>query len=135
MRFRSVTRWMLLASLVVPTSSLGAAPLNILWDDSHDGAELTNDELGGNYSDFADLVEAEGHAITELDGAPGSITAAALVGYDVLMFFDSELDFTPAEVTVIQTWVAAGGKLFVVGDMATASSFAFSSFNVVLAAY
>jgi hypothetical protein len=133
MRFRSVTRWLLLASLVAPTSSLGAAPLNILWDDSHDGAELTNDELGGNYSDFADLVEAEGHAITELDGTPGSITAAALVGYDVLMFFDSENDFTPAEVTVIQNWVTAGGKLFVAGDGTTV--FASASFNFLLLPY
>jgi hypothetical protein len=133
MRFHSVTRWILLATLVVPTSSLAAAPLDILWHDSHDGVEVTDDELSGNYSDFADLVQAEGHAITELDGTPDSITAAALVGYDVLMFFDSETDFAPAEITVIQGWVAGGGKLFVAGD--TTGGFASASFNNLLSPY
>jgi hypothetical protein len=136
MRFHSVARWMLLASLLVPTSSLAAAPLDILWDDSHDGVELTNDELAGNYSDFADLLEAEGHAITELDGTPGSITAAALLGYDVLMFFDSEREFTGGEVTVIQDFVTAGGKLFVAGDVLSPTTvFASASFNFLLLPY
>jgi hypothetical protein len=133
MRFRSVARFALLASLLMPTSGLAAAPLNILWDDSHDGVEVTNDELAGNYSDFADLVEAEGHSITELDGTPGSLTAGVLAGYDVLMFFDSERDFTPAEVTAIQAWVAGGGKLFVAGDGTTV--FASASFNFLLLPY
>ena len=117
LRFHSVTRYLLLGSLLVPGSSLAATPLSILWDDTHDGVELTNDEtgVGGNYNDFRLLVEAEGHVLDEFDG-PGDLTADLLADYDVLMFFDTEIDFTAEEVATIQEWVSNGGLLFVAGE-------------------
>ena len=133
-RFHSVTRYLLLASLLMPASSLGATPLNILWDDTHDGVEVTNDEtgVGGNYNDFRLLVEAEGHLLDEFDG-PGDLTTDLLADYDVLMFFDTELAFTPDEVSAIQTWVLAGGLLFVAGEATT--GFDELSQNVLLDPY
>jgi hypothetical protein len=135
-RFHSVTRYLLLASLSMPTSSLAAAPLNILWDDTHDGFELTNDEtgVGGNYNDFRLLVEAEGHVLDEFNG-PGDLTADLLADYDVLMFFDTEIDLTEEEVGAIQEWVSNGGLLFVAGETVTGTSFNEASWNFLFEPY
>jgi uncharacterized protein DUF4350 len=115
-----------LLTLMVPilalltTSSMAADPLAILWDDTHDDVtpplELVPDELSGQYSDFAAVVAAQGHTLTELDGPPGGLTAAVLAGYDVLMVFDAEAAFTVTEITDIQAFVAAGGMVFIAGD-------------------
>jgi hypothetical protein len=51
------------------------------------------------------------------------------------MFFDTELAFTPDEVTVIQAWVAGGGLLFVAGETVTGTAFDEASQNFLLAPY
>lgn len=120
-------------AMLFATSSLAADPLAILWDDTHDGFELVPDELSGQYSEFAAIVAAEGHSITELDGAPGDLTAAALAGYDVLMVFDAESAFTADEIANVHAFVAAGGMLLLAGDRPL--SFHRTSNNALLAPY
>jgi len=134
MRARFATFLMLVALLSASTSKLVAAPLAILWDDTHDsGTEQVPDELTGQYSEFAAFVVASGHSITELDGAAGNLTDARLARYDVLMVFDAETAFTAAEITAIQSFVTGGGLLFIAGDGPTA--FNRNSHNTLLAPY
>ena len=104
--------------------------LNILWDDAHDD---DNDELSTNYSEFRDLVTAAGHTISELEGAPGSITPDTLEDVDVLMLFDGEFAFTTVEITTIQNFASVGGSVFVVGERSAA--FNWSSYNSLLSPY
>ncbi|HVR30977.1 MAG TPA: hypothetical protein VMS86_15750 [Thermoanaerobaculia bacterium] len=125
-------------ALIMLTSAappLAAAPLNILWADTHDTDTPPQDELWleGGYSKFAAAVVAAGHSIYELDGFPGDLTPEALEGYDVLMLFDLELAFWPDEIAATQSFVANGGSVLVTGELP--AGFARESHNTLLAPY
>jgi len=115
------------------TPPLAAAPLQILWDDTHDTDPPTSDELSAGYTKFDAAVTAAGHDLFELDGFPGDLTAAVLASYDVLMLFDTEHPFTTDEVAAIQGFVANGGSVLVTGEQSL--GFAEASYNELLAPY
>src|SRR5688500_5609302 len=116
----------LLAFLVLSESKAAAAPLSILFDDSHD---TDGDELLGNFSELRTIALAAGHTIVELDGSAGALTPAVLASHDVVMVFDAELAFTTTEIANIQSFVSGGGLLFVAGDRPTTGVFARTSCN------
>jgi hypothetical protein len=121
------------AMSLLTTVPLAAASLAIVWDDSHDGVEIPADELSGHYSEFAGLVTAAGHSLTELNGSPGALTPATLAAYDVVMIFDAEAAITTTEIADLQAFVAAGGGLFIAGDRPLA--FNRTRHNLLLAPY
>ena len=117
---RPYSRWhshpqpLLILVLICSTLAISALAGNILWDDCHDA---NGDELNGNFSLLEDVIEAEGHSITELDGVAGDITAEVLAGYDALWIFDAEIALTAGEIVAIQDFVDAGGGLLVAFDV------------------
>jgi hypothetical protein len=116
---------LLAATLTVPNSTFAG---RILWDDSHDS---DGDELSSNFSAFAADMVAAGHTLTELNGVPGAITPAALVGVNSVFLWDAEQALTAGEISTLQNFVAAGGGLFVAWDAGTD----LTSNNTLLAPY
>jgi hypothetical protein len=100
----------------------------LLWDDIHDA---DNDDLFGNYSECYSLMTALGINATQI--STGVLNSTLLAAYDVLVLIDAELDYTAEEIADIQSWIAAGGKLLMIGE--NTNAFNWISNNQVLEPY
>lgn len=102
--------------------------VELLWDDIHDS---DGDDLYVNYSQCATLMTSLGINATQIQ--TGSLNAATLAGYDILVVIDEEIAYSNTEITDIQNWVAGGGKLLVIGE--NSGAFNMASHNVLLTPY
>jgi hypothetical protein len=113
------------------TSTADARP--ILIDESH--GQRWSFYSNDRFDDARAELQNAGHTLANLPGVPGAITPAALAGYEV--FFTGTLDdsYTPAEIAVLQGFVAGGGGVLVAHDSGWGSNGATPSVNDFLAPY
>ena len=102
--------------------------INLLWDDIHD---TDGDDLYGNYSTCATMMAAMG--INTVQVSTGTLSAAVLSGYDALVCIDEEAAYSPQEIVDVQNWIAAGGKLLMIGE--NGGAFNLTSNNQLIAPY
>ena len=100
----------------------------LMWDDIHDN---DNDDLFTNYSQCSTIMDSLGIAYQQI--SVGVISAAMLDTFDILVLIDEEIEYLVSEITDIQNWVNAGGKLLVIGE--NAGAFNMASHNALLQPY
>jgi len=113
---------------IKPSEPQATDEVDLLWDDIHD---TDFDDLYGNYSTCYNLMRSLGYNVTQV--SEGTLNAALLDNYGVLVLIDTELDYTAEEVTDIQAWIDAGGKLLMVGE--NTNAFNWLSNNEIIEPY
>ncbi len=69
------------------------------------------------YTSWRNLMVSEGYTVDKFyPSAQGNLTAQRLASYDILVEVLPTIDFATAEVAAVQTWVADGHGLLVMGD-------------------
>lgn len=117
-----------LAILVIGTTN--AFSTTALFDEGH--GQHSSFVTGPEYSELRSLLTGAGHSMQSLTA---SITPDVLVGID--LFITGSLDFpmTPAEISVLQDFVASGGNVLVCHDGGFNSDSATPSVNSLLLPY
>ncbi|MFX1253692.1 MAG: hypothetical protein ACFFCZ_18920 [Promethearchaeota archaeon] len=82
---------------------------HVVFDDSH-GQDY---EITTEYGSYAEDLVAEGFAVSSMD----SFSPALLDACDVLVMGYSSSDYSNAELDVIESFVAEGGGLFLIGEL------------------
>ena len=106
------------------------AAAEILWDDTHDTDE---DDLYTTYSTLYSSLIAKGYTVVQLNETQGPISSTILADYDILVIPDPEAALSASEITAIQNFVSAGGRLWVIGERP--ATFNRESVNTLLAPY
>ncbi len=85
--------------------------------DSWDTPYITVYSTLHNYEDFRTLATNHSYTFDKLyPSTTGNLTAERLAKYDVLILNYPDLNYTSAEMTAVDNWVAGGGSLLVLGD-------------------
>lgn len=123
----------LLVVLCLLNAAGTAAANTVLCDNSHgQPVPLITD---ARFSLARAAITGAGHSLAQLSGSPGAITSAALAGYDVFYTGTLNQSFTAAEITVLQSFVSAGGGVIVAHDGGFSSDSATPSVNTFLQPY
>ncbi len=70
-----------------------------------------------NYGDFRTLATNHSYTFDKLyPSSTGNLIAERLAKYDVLILNYPDLNYTSAEISAVESWVAGGGSLLVLGD-------------------
>lgn len=104
-------------------------PAKIYWDLKHD-TDYDRIGPGYHYENLANRLRALGHVI---DDKNLPISSSSLIGYDVLIIPDPEIELTSSEIAEIQTWVRQGHGLFVLCE--NEAAFHGTSVNQLLSPY
>lgn len=102
----------------------------ILWDDTHD---TNGDDLYTTFSTLYGSLIANGYTVVQLNETQGPITSTILANYHILVIPDPEAALSSSEITAIQSFISAGGRLWVIGEWLGA--FDRESVNTLLAPY
>ncbi len=74
-------------------------------------------QIAGRYADYRDLLVSHRFTFDKLyPSLYSNITPGILSRYDMLIILLPRVNFTNAEVTVLQEWVDSGGSLLLLGD-------------------
>ncbi len=85
--------------------------------DSWDSDYITVWTDTNNFGQFRTLAVNHSYAVDKFyPSSTGNFTANRLAGYDVLVLPWPDLNYTTAERSAIEEWVAGGGSLLVLGD-------------------
>lgn len=110
------------SDLIIATPAYRTSRPKVLFDEGHFNVHTS----GGRYKRFADLITADGYAVTP---SKQKFREETLRGYDVLIIVsalgadrDSKPDsaanpaFTEAEADAVRDWVLRGGRLLLITD-------------------
>lgn len=116
-------------------SDYGPPPINyntdqprLLWDDMHD---TDGDDLYNNYTSCAAIMDSLGLVAIQISA--GQFNQSMLDSFDILVLIDAETAYTQDEITVVQNWINAGGKLLMIGE--GGSAFNLASNNQMIQPY
>lgn len=84
---------------------------------------LITDSGRTGLSRFRQLVESQGHSINQFRDTSTNLDAAFLDDYDVVIFGLHQKIWSPAEKAALDTWIQAGGGMFIYSDSASGGSF------------
>ena len=105
----------------------------ILIDESHDQqTPLSSDAF---FSEARTALTGAGHTLTGLPGSPGTITAAALAGYEVFYTGTLNASLFSGEIQALQDFVNAGGGVIVGHNGGWFANAATASVNTFLTPY
>lgn len=84
---------------------------------------LLSDAGNKGLSKFKALVETESHTISSYRDKDTALTSAFLADFDVVIFSLHQKIWSPAEKTALDTWLKAGGGMFIYSDSASGGRF------------
>lgn len=95
----------------------GTASGTVMWDNAH-GETAGNADwtISGANSSFADALKAKGFTVTQ---NTSTITSSTLSGVKVFVIPEPNVNFTSAEKTAINNYVANGGSVYFIADHIT----------------
>lgn len=84
---------------------------------------LITDSGDTGLSVFRQLVESEGHSISQFRDSSTNLNAAFLNSYDVVVFGLHQKIWSSTEKAALELWLRAGGGMFIYSDSASGGSF------------
>lgn len=100
---------------IAPTASGPGTGKRIGFDNTHGQTAGQADwVIDGGFSDMACALAGQGYAVEEIRAYP--LTETTLGAFDVVVIPEPNIPFTTAEEGALESYVAAGGGLLLVGD-------------------